>query len=85
MIHRIVSAVAIWGSAAAITLGHVVLGVSEQAIHVTRVPIRQYELWGLLFLLAYPIAGAWAWAKGGHPYRDNPFEMAVRRADKERC
>ncbi|HYP68276.1 MAG TPA: hypothetical protein VEP67_08480 [Thiobacillaceae bacterium] len=75
------------GPVAAITLGHVVLGISEQAIHVTRVHerahVRQYELWGLLFLLAYPLASVWAWAKGGHPYRDNPFEREARKADKE--
>ena len=77
------------GPAAAIALGHVVLGISESAIQFTRaherVHVRQYELWGLLFLLAYPIAGLWAWTKGGHPYRDNVFELAARKADKQRC
>ena len=77
------------GPTAAITLGHVVLGVNEQAMHQSRVHerahVRQYEFWGLWFLLAYPIASLWAWAKGGHPYRDNSFEVAARRADKERC
>ena len=77
------------GPAAAITLGHVVLGISESAMTSTRaherVHVRQYELWGLLFVLAYPITGLWAWAKGGNPYRDNRFELAARRADKQRC
>jgi hypothetical protein len=41
------------GSVAAIAIGHVVLGVSEQVIHDTRAHerahVRQYELWGPLF------------------------------------
>jgi hypothetical protein len=77
------------GPVAAITLGHVVLGISDSTIQFTRaherVHVGQYELWGPLFLLAYPIAGVWAWAKGGHPYCDNRFELAARRADKQRC
>ncbi|MGA7181437.1 MAG: hypothetical protein WBX11_17880 [Thiobacillaceae bacterium] len=76
------------GSVAAITIGHVVLGVSEQVIHDTRAHerahVRQYELWGPLFLLAYPLAGAWAWSSDGGPYSDNPFERAARKAEVKR-
>jgi hypothetical protein len=76
------------GSVAAITIGHVVLGVSERAINETRaherVHVQQYEWWGVLFLLAYPAAGAWAWARGGDPYLDNPFECAGRDLDEKR-
>ena len=74
------------GPAAAITLGHVVLGASQHALEATRsherVHVRQYERWGILFMLAYPLAGAWAWVKGGNPYWDNAFERQARELDK---
>lgn len=73
------------GPAAAITLGHVVLGVSQEALDKTRsherVHVRQYERWGILFVLAYPLAGAWAWVKGGNPYWDNAFERQARERE----
>jgi hypothetical protein len=28
----------------------------------------------------YPLAGLFAWACGGHPYRDNRFEREARAA-----
>ena len=66
------------GGADAITLGHVVIGRSAQALERTRaherVHVRQYELWGPLFVPAYLIAGLCAFARGGHPYFDNRFE-----------
>lgn len=66
------------GGAAAITLGHVVVGQNERAIELTRpherVHVRQYERWGPLFLLAYPIASLYATLCGGHYYFDNAFE-----------
>lgn len=74
------------GPAAAITLGHVVLGASQQALDKTRsherVHVRQYERWGILFVLAYPLAGAWAWIKGGNPYWDNIFERQAREREQ---
>lgn len=66
------------GGAAAMTLGHVVLARDFEALERTRnhemVHVRQYERWGLLFVPAYFLAGAWAWRQGRHPYYDNPFE-----------
>ena len=68
----------------AITLGHVVIGRSAQALAATRaherVHVRQYELWGPLFVPAYLIAGLCALAQGRHPYFDNRFE---RQAHEE--
>jgi hypothetical protein len=65
--------------ALAITVGHVVLAQTQAALDVTRtherVHVRQYERWGLLFTPAYVLAGAWRWAQGKDPYRDNPFEV----------
>lgn len=73
------------GPVAAITFGHVVLGTSERAVRDTRAHerehVRQYERWGALFFLAYAAAGTWVGLRGGDPYRDNPFEVAARRAE----
>ena len=73
------------GAVAAITLGHVVLGVSFDALAATRAHerahVRQFERWGLLMLVLYPLAGLWAWLRGGHPYRDNWFERDARAAE----
>lgn len=74
------------GAVAAITLGHVVIGVSLAALVATRaherVHVRQFERWGLLLLVLYPLAGLAAWMRGGHPYRDNPFEREARAAEE---
>jgi hypothetical protein len=64
--------------AAAMTLGHVVLGQSAEELDRCRrhemVHVRQYERWGPLFLPLYAAASAWLWLIGRDPYRDNPFE-----------
>jgi hypothetical protein len=66
------------GGAAAITLGHVVIGRNAKALDITRaherMHVRQYEMWGPLFVPAYLIAGLYAFARGRHPYFDNYFE-----------
>lgn len=68
---------------AAITLGHVILGTSPCELARLRaheqVHVRQYERWGPLFFIAYPLASLWAWACGGCPYRDNRFEAEAHR------
>jgi hypothetical protein len=73
------------GAVAAITLGHVVVGVSEDALQATRTHerahVRQFERWGVLLLVLYPMAGLLAWVRGGHPYRDNPFEREAQAAE----
>ena len=69
---------------AAITFGHVVIACSaqQQAAHRQheRVHVAQYELWGPLFLLAYPLESLFQWLSGRRPYLDNRFEMAARAA-----
>lgn len=69
--------------AMAITIGHVVLGVSEAALDVTRdherVHVRQYERWGPFFIPAYFWSSLVVWARGGHAYLDNGFERQARR------
>jgi hypothetical protein len=66
------------GGAAAMTLGHVVLGVNQRALDETRlherVHVRQVERWGPLFVPAYLIASMIAWLRGLDPYLDNSFE-----------
>lgn len=73
------------GAVAAITLGHVVVGVSAGALTATRAHerahVRQFERWGVLMLALYPLASLWAWLRGGHPYRDNWFERDARTAE----
>ena len=70
------------GAVAAITLGHVVVGVSLNALTATRAHerahVRQFERWGVLLLVLYPLAGLLAWVRGGNPYQDNLFEREAR-------
>jgi hypothetical protein len=71
----------------AMTLGHVVIARDARALELTRtherVHVRQYELWGPLFVPAYLLAGAWALLQGGHPYFDNRFEREARQESDE--
>jgi len=66
------------GGAAAMTLGHVVLGVDRAALEFSReherIHVRQVERWGPLFIPAYAVASFLAWIRGGSAYRDNAFE-----------
>jgi hypothetical protein len=75
------------GAVAAMTLGHVVAGVSRLALAATRAHerahVRQFERWGVLLLGLYPLAALLAWLRGGHPYRDNWFECEARAAEAE--
>ena len=63
---------------AAITLGHVVLGMDAAALEATRtherVHVAQCERWGPYFLPAYALSSLWALMRSGHPYHDNAFE-----------
>lgn len=62
----------------AMTLGHVIVGRDAEALDYARlhelVHVRQYERWGPLFIPAYLACSAVIWLRGGHAYRDNPFE-----------
>lgn len=66
------------GGAAALTLGHVVLGLNSATLQRTRaherVHVRQAERWGPLFIPAYLLASAWMWLRQRDAYFDNPFE-----------
>ena len=64
---------------AAITLGHVIVGVSHAELARLRehelVHVRQYEKLGVLFFVAYPLASLVAWLSGRCPYRGNRYEV----------
>jgi len=66
------------GPAAAMTLGHVILGRDQSCLDRSRnhehVHVRQYERWGPLMLPMYLIAGVVLFFRGQDPYLDNPFE-----------
>ncbi len=65
--------------AAAMTLGHVILGCDARCLEQTRrhehVHVRQYERWGPLFLPLYLLYSFRLWLQGRDPYLDNPFEV----------
>ncbi|MFM7739100.1 MAG: hypothetical protein ACKO9H_06830 [Planctomycetota bacterium] len=65
-------------SAAALTLGHTILGRDALCLEISRehehVHVRQYGIWGPFFLPAYLGSGLFLWLIGRHPYWDNPFE-----------
>jgi hypothetical protein len=66
------------GPAAAMTLGHVVLGRDSQCLARSRahelVHVRQFERWGPFLLPVYLGAGLVLYLRGLDPYLDNPFE-----------
>lgn len=71
--------------AAAMCLGHIVIGQDPECLERTRaherVHVQQAEILGPLFLPAYLSASLWALICGGHVYWDNWFERdAARRA-----
>ncbi len=72
-----------WLPFSAITLGHVVIAVhqadQERYRSHERVHVAQYERWGFLLLLAYPLESLWQLLKGKRPYTDNRFETEARR------
>lgn len=65
----------------AMTLGHVVLGISEvdlcEAREHEHVHVRQYERWGVFFLPAYGLSSLWQLLRGRRAYRDNFFEKSA--------
>lgn len=71
----------VFGSAGAMTLGHVVLGQDEGWLarnrQHERVHVAQYEQWGAFMIPLYLLASGAAWLRGGHPYWDNRFERAA--------
>jgi hypothetical protein len=70
----------------AITFGHVVLCVDEldpATLDHELVHVDQYEKWGPFMFLLYPLASLAVAARGGRPYKDNPFEVEARDRAQE--
>lgn len=66
------------GGASAMTLGHIVIGLDQEALNRTRkherVHVRQCERWGPFFAPAYLLASLFQMLRGRRAYYDNPFE-----------
>jgi hypothetical protein len=60
------------------TIGHVILGQTQETLDHCRVHenihVDQCERWGPLFIPAYFLASGWQWCRGRRAYYDNPFE-----------
>lgn len=67
------------GGAMAMTLGHVILGLDQHALDISRdhehVHIEQYMRWGPLFLPIYGTSSFLCWKRGKNPYLENIFEI----------
>ncbi len=65
-------------NAAAMCLGHVILGRDRACLDQSRdhehVHVRQYERWGPFMLPAYFMSSFLAWRRGEHYYLGNDFE-----------
>jgi hypothetical protein len=76
------------GGAAALTLGHVVIGRDHASLESTRaherVHVRQCEAWGPLFVPAYLAASLAAVARGRCIYHDNRFEVQANAGGRNR-
>lgn len=79
----------VFGVVNAITIGHLVAGISPQHLVNSRVHERvhvcQFERWGCFFPLVYAAAGLKAHWQGKHFYWDNPYEIAARQAVLMTC
>ena len=79
LVQRILGRSPIGGGAAAMTLGHVVLGQTQGDLDRCRdhehVHVRQYERWGPFFLPAYLGCSVMLWFRGKDAYLENPFEI----------
>lgn len=75
------------GGVAAMTIGHVVIGLDEDRLARTRfherVHVAQYERWGPFFLPAYGLSSAVCFFRRENPYRDNMFEKEAFALEAE--
>jgi hypothetical protein len=73
-------------SAAAMCLGHVILGQDRSCLNRSRdhehVHVRQYERWGPFMLPAYILSSFLAWRRGDHYYLGNHFEREAYEFEK---
>ena len=70
-----------------IVFGHVILAVTQEEL--TRigphegVHVEQYERWGPVFFVAYPLSSLWQLVRGRDPYWYNHFEVQARQRSAE--
>ena len=71
---------------AAITLGHVIVGLDPAVLRRVRshehVHVRQYERWGVLFFPLYVGSSVAQLLNGRDPYRNNRFEREAFAVDE---
>lgn len=83
LVRRFLSRLPVIGSAAAMTLGHAVIGQDQRSLDENRrherVHVRQYERLGPLMIPAYLLASVLARLRGRHAYWDNAFEREAHR------
>lgn len=76
------------GGVAAMTLGHVVVGIDRERLARTRiherVHVAQYGRWGPLFLPAYGASSLLCLLRKQDPYMDNVFEVEAYALERER-
>lgn len=87
-LHRVVARLPEGLRFAAITLGHVIVGLDDAALESARsheqVHVRQYERWGIFFFPAYLGSSLVQLARGRDPYRDNCFEVEAFAGEARR-
>lgn len=70
----------------AITFGHCVIALTwreqDRLRAHEREHVRQYERWGVVFFIAYPLSSLWQLVRGRHYYWDNWFEVEARQAER---
>ena len=68
--------------AAAITLGHVIIGQTKADLDYARehehVHVKQYARWGIFMAPAYLGCSLYLWLRGKDPYMDNQLERESR-------
>lgn len=76
-----------WLPFAAVTLGHVIVGVGTAELALLRrheqAHVAQAERWGVFFLPAYALASLWSGLRGRGFYDGNCFEVQARAAERQ--
>jgi hypothetical protein len=71
------------GAMSAVAVGNCVLAVNQAALDEHWLHelehVRQAQLWGCLFPLAYCACSIWAWLNKGSVYQDNYFERQANQ------
>ena len=75
------------GIIGALTLGHVILGYNRESLSINRLHehahVRQYEMFGPIFLPVYLAASIWSFIKGRGAYHGNYLERKAREQSHE--